>query len=302
MLSTNEPEDYELTPPGVGFFERATTRKALIDALFYLILGLGGVIMVLPFLWMVSVAFRLQANQWSRDLIPNPATLQNFVELWTKMGDQAFPYLIYNSFKITLLNTFGQIITCAMAAFVFAVVRFKGRNLLFTLLLATLIIPGQVTLIPNFILFKYLKWIGTQLPLIVPAFWGGAFGTFLLRQYFLTLPRELAEAARIDGASLWAIFWRVYLPLARPAIAALAIFTFKDSWNDLLRPLIYLPTDLHQTTLTVGLAFFQQQMTTGGKFTVLMAGALVSILPLILIFFLAQKQFLEGIALTGIKR
>lgn len=302
MLSTNETQDYAIHPPYKGILRRASSQKLALDGLSYLLLILGSLIMLLPFLWMISVSFRIPANQWSRSLIPIPATLQNFVELWTKMGDQAFPFLIFNSFKITFLNTFGQILTCAMAAFVFAVVRFKGRNLLFTLLIITLMIPGQVSLIPNFILFKYLKWIGTQLPLIVPAFWGGAFGTFLLRQYFLTIPRELAEAARMDGATLWDIFRRIYLPLARPAIAALAIFTFKDTWNDLLHPLVYLPTDLHLTTLTVGLAFFQQQMTTGGKFTVLMAGALISILPLILIFFIAQKQFIEGIALTGIKR
>jgi multiple sugar transport system permease protein len=279
-----------------------STQKRTLDLLNYLALGAGGVIMFLPFVWMVSVSFRIPANQWSHAVIPNPFTFQNFIELFTKLPDQAFGYLIWNSFKITTLITIGQIITCAMAAFAFAVVRFRGRNFLFTLLLVTLMFPSQVTLIPNFILFKYMGMIGTQLPLIIPAFWGGAFGTFLLRQYFLTLPRDLAEAARIDGASLFDIFWRIYLPLSRPAVAALAIFSFKDAWNDLLHPLVYLPTDMHQTTLTVGLAFFQQQMTTGGKFTVLMAGALLSILPLILIFFLAQKQFIEGIALTGVKR
>ena len=196
----------------------------------------------------------------------------------------------------------GQILTCAMGAFVFAVVKFRGRNFLFALLLATMMIPSQVSLIPNFILFKYLGLIGTQWPLILPAFWGGAFGTFLLRQYFLTIPRELVDAARMDGASLWDIFWRVYMPLSKPALATLAIFSFKDAWNDLLHPLVYLPTDMHKTTLTVGLAFFQQQLQMGGKFTVLMAGAFLSILPLLVVFFIAQRQFIEGIALTGIKR
>ena len=277
-------------------------QKRFQDVLTYVLLCLGAVIMFLPFIWMISVSFRLPANQWSHALIPNPATLQNFKDLWTILPNQAFGDLTFNSFKITLLITLGQILTCAMAAFVFAVVRFRGRNLLFTLLLVTLMIPVQVTLIPNLILFKYLTLIGTQLPLIVPAFWGGAFGTFLLRQYYLTIPRELSEAARMDGASLWSIFWRIYLPLGRPALAALAIFSFKDAWNDLLHPLVYLPTDMHQTTLTVGLAFLQQQMTTGGKFTVLMAGGLLSILPLIVIFFLAQRQFIEGIALSGVKR
>ncbi len=282
--------------------KRSQLRKSIMDLGTYALLVFGAVIMVLPFLWMVSVSFRLPANQWSHALIPSPLTLQNFSELWNKLPEHAFPYLLGNSFKITTLITLGQIITCAMAAFVFAAVRFRGRGVLFTLLLVTLMIPSQVTLIPNFILFKYLKMIGTQLPLIVPAFWGGAFGTFLLRQYFLTIPRDLAEAARMDGASLWDIFWRIYLPLAKPAVAALAIFSFKDAWNDLLHPLVYLPTDMHRTTLTVGLSFFQQQMIAGGKFTVLMAGALVSILPLILIFFIAQKQFIQGIALSGMKR
>ncbi|MCR4408551.1 MAG: carbohydrate ABC transporter permease [Anaerolineae bacterium] len=189
-----------------------------------------------------------------------------------------------------------------MGAFAFAVVRFRGRNLLFTLLLITLMIPGQVALIPNFIVFKWLGLVGTQVPLWLPSFWGGAFGTFLLRQYFLTIPRELADAARVDGASLMQIFWRIYLPLSRPALAALSIFVFMWSWNDLLHPLVYLPTDMQKTTLTVGLAFFQQQLVMGGKFTVLMAGALISILPLVLVFFIAQKQFVEGIALTGVKR
>jgi ABC-type glycerol-3-phosphate transport system permease component len=251
---------------------------------------------------MVSVSFRLPENQYSRQLIPDPATLNNFVELWEKLPNQAFPYLLFNSVKISLLTVVGQVLTCSMAAFAFAVVRFRGRNFLFALLLATMMIPGQVALIPNFILFKYMHLIGTQWPLILPAFWGGAFGTFLLRQYFLTIPRDLVDAARMDGATLWDIFSKVYMPLAKPAIAALAIFTFKDAWNDLLHPLVYLPSDMHQTTMTVGLAFFQQQLQMGGKFTVLMAGALLSILPLLLLFFVAQKQFIEGIALTGVKR
>jgi ABC-type glycerol-3-phosphate transport system permease component len=258
--------------------------------------------MLLPFLWMVSVSLRIPAQQFSRNLIPTPLTFQNYVDLWENLPEQAFPYLVYNSFKIAILSVIGQVLTCSMAAFVFAVVKFRWRNFLFALLLATMVIPSQVSLIPNFILFKYLGLIGTQWPLILPAFWGGAFGTFLLRQYFLTIPRDLVDAARMDGASLWNIFWKVYLPLARPAVAALAIFSFKDAWNDLLRPLVYLPTDMHRTTLTVGLAFFQQQLQMGGKFTVLMAGAFLSILPLLIVFFIAQRQFIEGVALSGVKR
>jgi ABC-type glycerol-3-phosphate transport system permease component len=278
------------------------SQRNLLDAITWILLAFGATTMLLPFLWMVSVSFRLPTEQFSRDLIPDPATLQNYVELWEKLPNQAFPYLLYNSAKISLLTVVGQVLTCAMAAFAFAVVKFRGRNFLFALLLATLMIPTQVSLIPNFIVFKYLNLIGTQWPLILPAFWGGAFGTFLLRQYFLTIPRDLVDAARMDGASLWDIFWRVYMPLSRPAIAALAIFSFKDTWNDLLHPLVYLPSDMQKTTMTVGLAFFQQQLQMGGKFTVLMAGAFLSILPLLLLFFIAQKQFIEGIALSGVKR
>ena len=274
-------------------------KKRILDLITYVLLIGGAVLMATPFLWMVSTSFKLPANQYTKNLIPDPFTLNNFRDLLNVQIN--FPLLFYNSFLISIMVTIGQLLTCSMAAFVFAAVQFRFRNLLFVLLLITLTIPAQVTLIPNFILFKYIHLIGTKLPLILPAFWGGAFGTFLLRQYFLTIPRDFLDAARVDGASLVQIYTRIYLPLSRPALAALAIFTFQAAWNDLLQPLVYLPS-VPNTTLTVGLAFFQQQMTQGGKFTVLMAGALISILPLIIVFFFAQKQFIEGISLTGLKR
>jgi multiple sugar transport system permease protein len=274
-------------------------QKVILDIITYSLLIAGAVVMITPFLWMVATSFKLPANQFTKSIIPNPATLNNFKELFgTHLN---FPLLFYNSFLISILVTIGQLLTCAMAAFCFAVVKFRYRNLLFTLLLITMMIPSQVTLIPNFIIFKWLNLIGTKAPLWIPAFMGGAFGTFLLRQYFLTIPRDLVDAARVDGASLLRIFWNIYMPLSKPALAALAIFTFQGAWNDLLHPLVYLPA-VPNTTLTVGLAFFQQQIRQGGKFTVLMAGGLISVLPLILVFFLAQKQFIEGISLSGVKR
>jgi ABC-type glycerol-3-phosphate transport system permease component len=276
-----------------------TTQKLFLDVISYTILMVGAVIMVGPFLWMVATAFKLPADQFTHNIIPNPATLENFRNLFS--FDLNFPRLFLISTGIALMSVVGQLFTCAMAAFCFAVVKFRGRNVLFTLLLVTLMVPEQVTLIPNFIIFKWLHLVGTSIPLWLPAFWGGAFGTFLLRQYFLTLPRELVDAARVDGASLWDIFWRIYLPLGKPALAALSIFTFQGAWNDLLHPLVYMP-NVPNTTLTVGLAFFQTQLTMGGRHTVLMAGALISILPLIIVFFFAQKLFVEGIALSGIKR
>lgn len=265
--------------------------------LVYGLLVLGALVMVGPFLWMLSTSLKLPAQQFNRALLPNPITLNNFRQLWSQLP---FGRLMFNSFKISILSTVGQLLTCSMAAFAFAVVQFRGRQALFLALLATLMIPPQVTLVPNFLLFKWLKLIGTQAPLWLPGFWGGAFGTFLLRQYFLTVPFDLAESARVDGASLITIFWKIYLPLARPALATLALFSFMASWNDLLSPLIYMPTDLEKTTLTVGLSLFQTQYS--GRWTVMMAGALVSIAPIVLLFLIAQRQFIEGIALSGVKR
>ncbi len=274
-----------------------TTRKQTLDIITYAILILGSLVMIGPFLWMLSTAFKLPADQFTRALIPNPITTQNFSQLWTILP---FSTLIWNSFKVAMISTVGQLLTCSMGAFVFAVVRFRFREMLFIALLGTLMIPYQVTIIPNFIIFKALGLYGTQVPLWLPAFMGGAFGTFLLRQYFLTIPLDLAEAARVDGASLLRIFWSIYLPLAKPALAALSIFTFLGSWNNLLTPLIYLPSDLQQTTLPVGLSLLQQQYT--GRWTIMMAGSLVSIAPIILVFFFAQRFFIEGIALSGVKK
>ena len=274
-------------------------QKRMLDIVTYIFLTAGALLMVIPFFWMISTSFKLPADQFTKTLIPNPATLSNYTKLFSV--DLNFPLLFLNSTVISGLITIGQLLTCSMAAFCFAVVKFKGRELLFGALLATMLIPFHVTLIPNFIIFRWLHLIGTSVPLWLPAFWGGAFGTFLIRQYFLTIPRDLVDAARVDGASLVQIFWKVYRPLATPALAALAIFTFQGAWNDLLHPLIYMPA-APNTTLTVGLAFFQQQMSHGGQFTVLMAGAFISILPLLVIFFFAQKLFIEGVALSGIKR
>jgi ABC-type glycerol-3-phosphate transport system permease component len=271
----------------------------MLDIVTYILLIAGALLMVIPFFWMISTSFKLPADQFTKTLIPNPATISNYKKLFGV--DLNFPLLFLNSTVISGLITAGQLLTCSMAAFCFAVVKFKGRNLLFMALLATMLIPFHVTLIPNFIIFRWLNLIGTSVPLWLPAFWGGAFGTFLIRQYFLTIPRDLVDAARMDGASLVQIFWKVYMPIAKPALAALAIFTFQGAWNDLLHPLIYMPA-APNTTLTVGLAFFQQQMSHGGQFTVLMAGAFISILPLLVVFFFAQKLFIEGVALSGIQR
>jgi multiple sugar transport system permease protein len=265
----------------------------------------GGILMMVPFLWMISTSLKTRAEVFASPpkLFPARPRWENYSEMWNALPFAAF---FVNSLKLALLNTVGQLISCSMAAYAFSALRFRFRGPLFGLLLVTLIIPFQVVLVPNFILFRMLphpfstsgNWIGTQEPLWVGAFLGGAFGTFLLRQFFLTIPRELCDAARVDGANPWQIYRHIYMPLARPALATLAIFTFMWSWNDFIDPIIYL-RDVQSFTLTAGLSLFQGQYV--GKWPLLMAGALVSVLPMIILFVIAQRHFVRGIALTGIK-
>ncbi len=283
---------------------RRLTRKAAV----YAALVVGGVAMMIPFLWMLSTSLKTRAEVFSSAPFTFPTGLhwENYTKMWFALPEVTFGTFFQNSIVIASLATVGQLVTCSMAAYAFAVLQFPGKRILFAVILATLIIPFQVVLVPNFVLYRSLpwpfsdsgNWIGTNLPLWVWAFFGGAFGTFLLRQFFLAIPNELADAARVDGANPWQIFLRIYVPLARPALATLAIFQFMWSWNDLLSPLIYL-RDLPTYTTTVGLAFFQGQFV--GKWPEMMAGALVSLLPMVILFLVAQKYFVRGIALSGLK-
>jgi multiple sugar transport system permease protein len=265
----------------------------------------GGFLMMVPFLWMITTSLKTRSEVFALPptILPAVPRWENYLDMWNALPFGSF---FVNSLKLATLNTVGQVISCSMAAYAFAALRFRFRGPLFGLLLVTLIIPFQVVLVPNFILYRLLphpfstsgNWIGTQEPLWVGAFLGGAFGTFLLRQFFLAIPRELADAARVDGANPWQIYRHIYLPLARPALATLAIFTFMWSWNDFINPIIYL-RDVPSFTLTAGLSLFQGQYV--GKWPLLMAGALVSVLPMIILFIVAQRHFVRGIALTGIK-
>jgi multiple sugar transport system permease protein len=298
--------------PGLARTYRPRRRRALRLArrgLLYAVLIAGGLVMMIPFLWMVATSLKTRAEVFGTSPLVFPSGLhfENYTNMWNAFPNGVtFGTFFANSLKIALLCTAGQLVTSSMAAYAFAVIPFRGRGPLFGILLATLIIPFQVVLVPNFILYRTLphpfsesgNWIGTMEPLWVGAWLGGAFGTFLLRQFFLAIPQELADAARVDGANPWQIFARIYMPLARPALATLAIFTFIWTWNDLLSPLIYL-RDLDQYTTTVGLAFFQGQHV--GKWPEMMAGALLSLLPMIVLFVVAQKYFVRGIALSGLK-
>ncbi len=285
----------------------ANPRRAR-QAGLYLILIVGGLIMMVPFIWMIATSLKTRAEVFGAPLaaFPSGFHLENYAKMWTGLPGVTFGDFFLNSLKISTLSTVGALVSCSMAAFAFAVLPFRGRGLLFALVMATLIIPFQVVLVPNFVLYRFLphplsasgNWIGTQEPLWVGAWLGGAFGIFLVRQFFLTVPRELADAARVDGANPWAIFRHIYLPLSRPVLATLAIFTFMWSWNDLIDPLIYL-RDLPDFTTTVGLAFFQGQFV--GKWPEMMAGAVVSLVPMVVLFVIAQKFFVRGIAISGLK-
>jgi len=291
--------------------KRATsvrTSRLIRRASLYVGLIAGGVAMMIPFLWMLSTSLKSRSEVFSSAPFSFPTGLhwENYANMWNALPDVTFGTFFQNSLFIASLATIGQLITCSMAAYAFAVLDFRGKRILFAFILATLIIPFQVVLVPNFVLYRYLpwpwsdsgNWIGTNLPLWVWAFFGGAFGTFLLRQFFLTIPYDLADAARVDGANPWQIYRNIYLPLALPAMATLAIFQFMWSWNDLLDPLIYL-RDLPTYTTTVGLAFFQGEYV--GNWPAMMAGALVSLLPMIILFLVAQKYFVRGITISGLK-
>ncbi len=261
--------------------------------LTYLAVSLGAVLMIVPFLWMASTAFKGgSAVDYPPTWIPDPIALDNFREVWTIVP---FDRYLFNSLFVAVCVTFGEVLTSSLAAYAFARLRFPGRDAMFLMYLATLMIPGQVTIIPNFILMRYLGWINTYEGLIIPTAFT-AFGTFLLRQYFLSIPRELEEAARVDGASYFQVWSRIIMPLASPAIATLAVFSFMGAWNSFLWPFIMVNTS-DMRTLTVALRSFQTDY--GTEWGLMMAGSLIAMLPMLVIFLAAQRYFVRGIATTG---
>ena len=263
----------------------------------YLIVACGGTLMIVPFLWMLSTSLKttVQSMAFPPEWWPQPFVWENYIRIYEHMPFFTF---LFNSSKIVFFVLIGQLATCSMAGYAFAKLRFPGRKALFLILLSTMMIPAEVTLIPVFVIMKYLGWINTHYALIVPAFFGSVFGTFLLRQFFLGLPNDLEDAARIDGCSPFGIYWRIMLPLAKPSLATLAIFTFMGTWNDFMRPLIYL-SDMDKMTLPVGLALLANHQDI--RIPLIMAGAMLSLLPILILYVFGQKYFVRGIALTGMK-
>jgi multiple sugar transport system permease protein len=275
---------------------RRGARLAATTLTYLLLIG-GSLLFIIPFLWMVRTSLMAvdKIFEYPPQIIPNPVAWGNYQEMWN-----TGPFLdwVRNSTIVTLTTMVGETITSMLVAFGFARTRFPGRDKLFVFVLASLMIPYYVVLVPRFILFRDLGWINTLYPLIVPELFGSAFSIFVLRQFFLTLPIELDEAAAIDGAGPWTILWRVVAPLSKPAIATVAVFSFINHWNDFVQPLIYLQTP-GALTLAVGIRWFTGRFAT--EFHLLMAVSVVALLPILIIFFIAQKQFIQGIALTGVK-
>ena len=265
--------------------------------LLYAVLTLVGATMLLPLLWMISTSLKepgevlLLPPKW----ISIPPQWGNYPRLFDVLP---FDLFLINSIKIAVFATVGALLSCSMAAFAFARMRFPGKNIIFAIILATIMIPFHVTLIPLFKLYRDIGWLSTHLPLTVPFFFGTAFGIFLMRQFYLTIPQEMVEAARIDGCSFIQIYYRIFLPLSKPGLATLGIFTFLGSWNNLMGPLIFL-TKVETMTITLGLTLLTNQ--SGGRWELIQAGAVISILPIIVMFFIGQEHFIQGIARTGIK-
>lgn len=274
---------------------RNSHRKKRVKHLgLHLLLIAGSVLMLVPFAWMLSTSLKQPGDvfiyppQW----IPQPVRWENYRETVTVMPFGRF-YL--NSIIQAVAVTALQLLTASLAAFAFARLRFRGRDLLFLLYLATMMIPFPVTMIPNFIIMRYLNWIDTFRALILPPAFS-AFSTFLLRQYFMSIPLEMDDAARVDGASSFRIWWQIILPLSGPALATLAIFTFLGQWNSFLWPLIVTNSE-EMRTLPVGLAAFQGQYSV--QWHLLMAGSVIAVLPILVIYIAGQKWFVRGITLTG---
>jgi multiple sugar transport system permease protein len=252
---------------------------------------------LLPLLIVVTTAFMTPEQVGTGDLIPHPITFGNFNRVITEI-----PFMRYlsNTVIYAVLATVGVVLSSIPVAYAFSRMRWKGRDAVFVLVLATMMLPAQVTSVSLYIIFTRLDWIGTLLPLIVPTFFGDAFTIFLLRQFFMTIPNELSEAARIDGASELTILRKVVIPLAKPAIAAVALFQFLYCWNDFYNPLLYTGNSGNNMTLAVGLTEFTR-LAKGNAYEVQMAASLLFLIPVVIIFFFAQRVFIEGVTLTGVK-
>ncbi|MEM7133534.1 MAG: carbohydrate ABC transporter permease [Chloroflexota bacterium] len=273
------------------------SRRILMDAFWYIVLSFFALTLALPLIWLMSTSLKTGAQTFLMppEWIPRPVVWQNYPDAFQAVD---FGRYFWNTLAVVFWATMGTVLSGSLTAFAFARLRFPGREFLFILVLSTIMLPSIVTLIPTFIVFRSLKWINTFLPLTVP-FWlgGGPFNIFLFRQFFMTIPYELDEAARIDGASNFRTYWSIILPLSKPVLATVAIFSFIHHWNDFFLPLIYLQST-EKWTMAIGLQGFKDLYST--EWNLMMAASTAMILPLLILFFFAQRYFISGIQMSGI--
>ncbi|WP_459500819.1 carbohydrate ABC transporter permease [Bacillus sp. C1] len=262
--------------------------------IIHALLIIGAILTIGPFIWMILTSLKTYAEsvQVPPVIIPSQFMWSNYTEIFTLLP---FLKFMMNTVIVTIVRTIGQLFLCSLAAYAFARIQFPGRNILFLLTLSVLMVPAQVFLLPQYLIMVKLDWLNTLQAVIVPGLFS-AFGTFLLRQFFMGIPKELEEAARLDGCNHFQIYWHVMLPLAKPGLIALGIFTTLWSWNELMWPMI-VNNSPDMMTLSVGLSSLQGQYAT--NYPVLMAGSFLAILPMLLLFMFLQKQFIEGITITG---
>ncbi len=267
--------------------------------LIYFILIVGAVVVAAPFVWTISTSLKTaqEISTFPPKLIPDTIAWSNYPEA---LSSQPFGRWFLNTVVIVAISTFGTVMSCSVVAFSFARLHWPGRNILFLVLLTTMMLPEQVTLIPTFVLFRQLGWVNTFLPLVVPAFFArNAFYVFLLRQFFMTIPLDLDDAARLDGAGHFGIYWHIALPLSKPALAVTALMFAQFKWKEFLAPLIYL-NNSSMYTVAIGLRTFINN-DYGTEWQLAMAANVVFMLPLILVFFFAQKYFIQGVVISGVK-
>lgn len=269
--------------------------------LLYILLCVVGLTTIFPFLWMVSTSFKTASEVFS--LRPNFIPRNLFTDkMWdnyqTVLVKHSFLRYVQNSLFVATTAAFGQLVACSLGGFAFARMKFFGKEIIFGMLLATLMIPVEVTIIPEYLIMLKLGWYNTYLPLIVPSMLVGSFGTFLFRSFFENIPSSLEDAAFIDGVNSWQMFYKIFLPNAKPAIASLFIIAFMNNWNDLLRPVIYLDSD-HLWTATMGLMQFKGNY--GTQWHLLLTGSVISVIPLIVVYITMQRYFVEGMLGSGMK-
>ncbi len=270
-------------------------QRLVGNLVFYTLLVGLSIVFLLPFMWMLSTSLKDSKDVFSYppSFLPSSFRWRNYIAGWTLLPFNTF---LMNSLIVTVGNVVGNVLSCSLVAFGFARLKGRGSGVLFLLLLSTLMIPREVTIVPRFLLFSQLQLVNTLWPLILPAWFGYAFFIFLLRQFFMSIPRELDDAARIDGASTFRIFRSIIMPLAKPAVATVAIFSFIGNWTNLLDPLIYLRSQ-ELYTLALGLNLFRGQNFT--QFNLLMAVSIITLVPVLVMFFVSQRLFVQGVTLTG---